>query len=331
MVIAWTQFLVCAAAIALAGYRLARYGDIIAEKTRVTATWIGIIMIATVTSLPELVTGISSVTVADVPDIAVGDVMGSCVFNLALVAMIDFVDRETPIYMRASHGHILSASFSVVLIGVAVSSLLTRDVQPSIAHVGISSLAIVALYLVAMRSIFVQERRMSVEVASDVRYDDVSLREAILGYTVSGSIVIVAGTLMPFTAKELARVMDWGQSFVGTLLVAAATSLPEVAATLGALRIGALDLAIGNLLGSNLFNILVLAIDDLAYLKGPLLGAVSDSHAVSGVSAIVMTGMALIGIHYRPRTRLFRIVGWVSLALVLVFVLNSLVTFLSGH
>jgi cation:H+ antiporter len=118
---------------------------------------------------------------------------------------------------------------------------------------------------------------------------------------------------------------------VGTLLVAGATSLPEAASTVGALKIRAIDLAIGGLLGSNLFNILILAIDDIAYLNGPLLANVSQTHALSGVSAIVMTGAAVVGLHYRPVTRVFRIAGWVSLALVLVYITNSLVLYLRGH
>jgi cation:H+ antiporter len=107
--------------------------------------------------------------------------------------------------------------------------------------------------------------------------------------------------------------------------------LPEAASTIGALRIGAVDLAIGNLLGSNLFNILALAIDDIAYLDGPLLAKVSQTHAVSGVSAMIMTGAAIVGLHYRPATRVFKTTGWISLALVLIYVLNTLVLYMRGH
>lgn len=79
--------------------------------------WIRLILVASVTSLPELVTGISSVTVAAAPNIAVGDVMGSCVFNLAILVVVDLLYREEPVYGRASQGHILSAGFGVILIG----------------------------------------------------------------------------------------------------------------------------------------------------------------------------------------------------------------------
>jgi cation:H+ antiporter len=329
---AWIQFLSCAGFIAISGFWLSRYGDVIAEKTGLGGTWTGVILVATATSLPELVTGLSSVTLASAPDIAVGDVLGSCVFNLALIAVLDFLYRETPIYSKASHGHILSAGFSIMLIGLVVFSLLSGEaLTPRLGHVGFYSPVIIALYLVAVRAIYVQERALCAGRPASGRYRNITLEHAVLRYAIASLVVVAAGVAMPFLAVRLANEMGWGQSFVGTLLVAGATSLPEAASTVGALKIRAIDLAIGGLLGSNLFNILILAIDDIAYLNGPLLANVSQTHALSGVSAIIMTGAAVVGLHYRPVTRVFRIAGWVSLALVLVYITNSLVLYLRGH
>ena len=125
--------------------------------------------------------------------------------------------------------------------------------------------------------------------------------------------------------------MGWHKTFVGTLFVAIATSLPELAVTVAALRIGALDMAIGNLLGSNLFNIVILALDDLFFLKGPLLAHVSSVHAVSALSALVMTGIVIVGLLYRPKTRVLGAVGWISLGLMTVYLLNSFVLYLYGE
>ena len=125
--------------------------------------------------------------------------------------------------------------------------------------------------------------------------------------------------------------MDWNRSFVGSLFVAMATTLPELAVTLSAPRLGALDMAIGNLLGSNLFNVTIIAVDDLFYRQGALLADVSLVHAVSTASAIVMTGLAMVGLFFRPRDRVLRAVGAVSLALVAVYLLNTYVIFLHGN
>ena len=84
----WIQFAACAAVICYAGAKLSYYGDIIAEKTGLGRTWIGVVLMASVTSLPELITGVSSVALADVPDIAAGDVLGSCMFNILIIALL---------------------------------------------------------------------------------------------------------------------------------------------------------------------------------------------------------------------------------------------------
>lgn len=135
---------------------------------------------------------------------------------------------------------------------------------------------------------------------------------------------------LPFIGKELAEIHGWHSSFVGTLFIATATSLPELVVTLAALRLDALDMAIGNLLGSNLFNVLILAIDDLFFLRGPLLSHVSEIHAVTALSALIMTGAVIVGLIYRPRTRLMKTVGWVSLSLLAVYILNVYILYHYG-
>ena len=122
--------------------------------------------------------------------------------------------------------------------------------------------------------------------------------------------------------------MGWEKSFVGTLFVAFATSLPELVTTLAALRIGALDMAIGNLLGSNLFNIVILTVDDLAFLTGPLLAHVSPIHGVSALSAVIMSAVTILGLRYRSKTRVLKTVGWTSLCLFLLYLLNTYVVYL---
>ncbi|MBZ0132774.1 MAG: hypothetical protein K8F53_09195 [Rhodocyclaceae bacterium] len=330
----WLKFLLCLVVIWLAGARLSRYGDIIAEKTGLGRNWVGLVLMATVTSLPELVTGISAVTVVGAPNIAIGDVLGSCVFNLAILVVVDFLYREESVYTRASRGHILAAGFCVVLIGFTGLSLIMAPLGADLAigHVGAYTPLFILLYLLAMRSVYQYQQREMAEFVEEsaARYEDVSLREAAIGYGVAALFIVAAGTWLPFVGEEIAQLMGWQQSFVGTLFVAAATSAPEIAVTVAAVRIGALDMAIANLLGSNLFDILIIAIDDIFYLPGPILAHVSPVHAVSAFSAVIMTGVAVIGLFYRPGAKLLRTVGWVSVFLLVLFLINSWVLFRYG-
>ncbi|MCF7967052.1 sodium:calcium antiporter [Methylobacter sp. Wu8] len=328
----FVEFTALALAIGVSGYFLSLYGDVIAEKTGWGGTWIGIALLATVTSLPELVTGISAVTYVNVPNIALGDVLGSCVFNLLLIVLLDFLHRGASVYTRISQGHILSAGFGVVLLGFVAFNLVLyqHGINLSFWHVGIYSPIIVLFYIFAMRTVFRYEKAQRQEVVEEIaeRYPKISLLKALTFFILVSVVVVLAGIRLPVTAEHLAEAMGWRRSFVGTVFVATATSLPEVAVTLSALRIGALDMAISDLLGSNLFDLVIIAVDDMAYLQGPLLASVSPVHLVTSQSAIMMTGIAVVGLLYRPQQRLFKTVGWVSLSMFIIYILNLSVLYL---
>ena len=331
----WLEFAACAVLIGLAGPELSRSGDIIADKTGLSGNWIGLILLGTVTSLPELVTGVSSVTAADVPGIAVGDVLGSCVFNLLILVAIDFLHRETSVYRRTHQGHILSAGFGVILIGFVGLNLLIagQGLSYAIGHIGVYTPIIIGLYLLAVRTVFVYERdhrEAFVEGAAE-RYPEISLKSATLRFAMASAAVVAAGIWLPFVGSDLANAMGWQTTFVGSLFVAGATSLPELVVTMAALRIGAVNMAVANLLGSNLFNILILAVDDIFYSKGPILSHVSPAHAFSAGSAVVMSGLVIVSLLYRPVKRLFRTAGWTSLGLFVLYLFNTYVIYLHGN
>lgn len=340
LTVVWLQFAACVAVIGTAGYHLASAGDQIARRTGLSGSWIGLALVATVTSLPELATGITSVTWADAPNVALGDALGSCVINLAFLVVVDFLVRDEPLYSRASATHTLAAAFGVIMLGfVGVAILLGQAASTSSVSAlssiqvsfGLTTPLLLMLYLVAVRAVFAYDRRHpDSHVSRDVTSDSQTLSNAILHFAAAACAVVGAGLWLPFLAIELASIMGWSRSFVGTLFVAFATSVPELAVTVSSLRLGALDLAIGNLLGSNLFNVAIIAIDDLFYVKGKLLAHVSPVHAMTAGSAVIMTGLAVVGLFYRPTNRLFRSVGWISLGLFSVYLLNTYVLYLHG-
>jgi cation:H+ antiporter len=331
----WLEFSLCLAVIGYAGTRLSIFGDVIADKTGLGGTWIGVVMLATVTSLPELVTGLISVTAADLPDIAVGDVLGACVINLCIFVLLDLLQRGKSVYHESSQGHILSASFGILMLGfVGFNVLLSHNGnQPTVGHVGIYTPILAVMYVVAMRTVFRYERThvaAFVDHAPDQR-PDLSLRQSLLRYSAAALAVVAAGIWLPFVGDHIAREMDWRHSFVGTVFIALATTIPEMVVSVAAMRIGALNMAVANLLGSNLFNMFILAIDDVFYTRGPLLARVSPVHGMSAFSAMMMTGLAIIGLFYRANNRVLHTVGWTSIVLFTVYLLNTYILFLYGH
>jgi cation:H+ antiporter len=327
--VAWAAFAICAAVIAKAGSALCHHADVLAEKLEIGRTGIGLILLAFITSSPELVTGMSSVILADAPDIAVGDIFGSCLFNLLLLVLIDVLYREESIFRRSGQGHALAAGFGVILLSISGFSILLSQggggERWSIGHIGLSTPVIAAVYLLSGRVLFVFERTEAAQSTAKPLYPDESLRGAIRGSAITGSLVALAGTGLPFAGEAVASAMEWEASFVGTVFVALATSLPEVTVVVTAVRMRAIELSMGDLLGSNLFNLFILALDDLAYIRGPLLAAASPVHATTVLTAVLMTGIAMVGLISRPERRLFRMISWISVSLAAVYLAYVLV------
>jgi len=326
MVLIWIEFILCSAVIVYCGTNLSRYGDVLAEKTGLGRAWIGLVLMASVTSLPELITGISSVALAHAPDIALGDVMGSCVFNLTIMALMDMFHGPQPIFSKADHGHILSAGFGVVLIGIASVSILAGGLVPTFGWVGLYTPAIIVIYVVGIRSVFLFEKKKILkfvdEMAEAIHYEDVTTTEAVAKYSVNALGIIGAAAWLPFIGDRLAAATGLGQTFFGSVFVAMTTSLPELVVSLAALRIGATDMAIANLFGSNLFNIFILAMDDIFYTKGPLFADVSSTHAVTGLMAVLMTGIAIVSLTFRIEKKTVLRLGWDAVALIIAYVVN---------
>jgi cation:H+ antiporter len=312
----WLQFLLVAGAITVSGAQLCRYGDVLAEKTGMGRTWLGLVVLAAITSLPEAATGVSAVFWVHAPDITVGDLLGSCVFNLLILAVVDLLHPPGPALTAADRGHVLAAAFGVVMLGVAVMGILAPPLPAghTLGFVSLSGVVLLVFYLVAMRSVFRYQRREREAYLAEheevLVYEAVSLRAALLKFGLNALVVVAAGIFMPRVAGDLAQLMGWHQSMVGTIFVAAATSLPELVVTLSALRLKAVDLAVGNLFGSNLVNLALLGVMALLFSPGPLLKAVSPRHAGTGVMAMVMTGIAAAELIYRPQKKALR---WLSL------------------
>ena len=326
----WLGFIACTSAIVYSGARLSRYGDIIAEKTGMGRTWIGVVLMASVTSLPELVTGISSVTYVDVPDIAVGDVLGSCAFNMLILAILDAIYKPMPICTKAHHGNVLSAGFGLLLLSIVALSISLAKYASPLGWIGLYSLLFVSIYLIAMRSVYFYEKRQIAafvrEIAAELKYKDIPTKDAVVHYAVNAVIVITAAVFLPGIGERIAEATGLGQTFVGNILIAFSTSLPEVVVSIAAVKMGSIDLAIGNLFGSNIFNIFILAIDDFFFLKGPILSFANPSHIISALSALAMTAIAVIGLTYRAEKK-WLFLAWDSIAIIMVYITNVMLLY----
>lgn len=125
-------------------------------------------------------------------------------------------------------------------------------------------------------------------------------------FVAAAAVVLVTAPVIAVAAREIARNAGVAETTVGAGLLAVTTSLPELVASLAAVRIGAHDLAVGNLFGSNAANMAVLAVADVAYLDGPLLAAVAPVQLVAAAAAILLMALATAAIVAGSETRIGR-------------------------
>lgn len=332
----WAAFVGIVGVIGAAGYRMCTAADDIAEISGLSRAWVGLLLLSIATSFPELVTGMSAIVLFDAPNLAIGDALGSCAFNLVILVALELFVRGDSLYARAAVGHTVSAAFGVILAGFVAFSLLVAPALPAvrIGHVGLYTPVILITYLVALYTMFHFERREIAARGHQPLIPGVKerpLSAAIRRYAIAAVFVVAAGAALPRVATAIAEQMGWSNTFVGTIFVAFATSVPEAAVSVTAMAIGSIDMAIANLLGSNLFDAAIVALDDLVYTRGPILSAVSPSHAVTAISAAIMSAVVIAGFTYRPTGRLLRWFSWVGVTLFSIYLLNAVVQFLLGE
>jgi cation:H+ antiporter len=311
MLFALTEFAVCAAIIVVAGTFLTRYADALADLTGFGRLLVGSILLAGATSLPELTVDVSAVRLG-LADMAVGDLMGSSLFNLLILAVIDTLHHSRGrLLSRASAAHALSATVSITLTALAAMGILLgrRFQNSTLLGIDAASLAILVVYMLGVRLVYYDQRTAaaaSTGPAHDVMMPagkKMTLGRATAGFAIAAVTILVAGPFMAEAAGKLADLSGLGGTFVGTTLVALSTSLPELVASLAAVRMGAFDLAVGNVFGSNAFNMVLLIPLDAVYRQGSLMAAVSPNHAVTCLATIVVTGVAVAGQLYQVERR----------------------------
>ncbi len=188
----WVQFGACVLIVLFAGIKTSEYADIIAEKTGLGRLWVGTLILGIVTSMPELVTSVNSVTILHHPNLGLGALIGSCIFNLCIIAIIDIKYKDKSVLSIASHRHISSLVVAVILtivVGVGIL-LIERFTFLRFGYTSLPGIAVLLIYLAAFWRIS-KQRRDTPPDASLLRYEHTSGRFIWLKLA-TASLVILA-------------------------------------------------------------------------------------------------------------------------------------------
>jgi cation:H+ antiporter len=322
----WLQFVLSAALIVVAAHYLAKSGDIIAARTRLGGMFVGILLLAGATSLPELLTSISSVQLGQ-PDLAAGNLLGSNAFNMLMLAVLDLLHRSQRILRSAAKRHALTGSLAVLMIGL-VLYFIVADIEIKIGWVGLDALVILVTYIAAVRLIATDSQIEQVHEL-ETPEDTPRLWVGLAGFAATAGALLVITPYLVEASAEIAVLTGLGATFIGTTLLALVTSLPEVVTTVAAIRLGAHDMAIGNLFGSNMFNMAALGLTDLFYTQGRLIGVIDPAFVLIGTFGLLMTVVGLIGNVARLERRLL-FIEIDSLVLILLYLAGMFLLYQRG-
>ena len=295
LIIAVPSFLASAVVVVLAGIALAKYGDDLAVLTGWGALWVGTILVSVATSLPELVTNISSVVFVDppAPGLALGNVYGADMINIFTISLVAIAIGIGNIFGNQTKD---TQTLIVVAIGIGIISVIFGALGDwGLGPTSVGALVIAASYFLGMKLVY-DAGSDKVEEESDVDTSWANQRPAWIGFGLAGLAVLAAAPVLALSADGIAEATGLGRSFIGVLLVSIVTTLPEASVTVAAALRKSYALVIGNIYGSCAFNLFVIPIAGFFYTGGPILQEMDNSHFVAAGSAIALmtTGFLIV-------------------------------------
>ncbi len=303
----WITFILAALAVLISGRRLTKAADQLAEVTGMSRGFIGVILLGFVTSLPELVSTISATLFCNAPNLGLGNIFGSNAANLAILAFLDlaFVRQVKQERHNLNEENHLTAYLSLIIISLALMGLASRGFW-HIFHVDIFSLSIAAAYIIGLQKLHSFQHSDSPvdDPSNDSDIPDKAVPPKLKrSLSINAGIIVVASMTLAASAEHIATITGWGTTFVGNSLLAVATSLPEIVVTFSAVRIGSFAMAAGNIFGSNIFNIAILAVADLFFFRSSLFATASQNQSLIASIGLLMTGLYLFAGRYASEKR----------------------------
>lgn len=311
-------FAVAALGVWFAGGRLAHYADAIAERKKIGHAFMGLVFVAAVTSLPEMVTTFYG-AYAGQAELVLGNMFGGITMQTAILAVADlsFAGMALTAYPRGP-ASALEATLLIALLALLLGLHAVGEFMLPIG-VGLGTLLLGVAYIAIVMVLREYDKNevwtpvgccdpvapQITEMPPEKELGQASFPALVRCFILLAVAILICGLALTASAAAIAEQTGVGSSFIGITLLAAATSLPEVSTTIAAVRIGAYSMAISNIFGSNLLMVALVLPADLVYVGGPILGAIDQATAFALVSGVLVTSIYLAGLLIRSRKTIF--------------------------
>ncbi len=319
-------FLAAGAVVWVAGTRLTRFVDVIAERTHMGRAFAGMLLLGVITSLPEVANCITAASIGS-PGLAVNNLLGSAAINVLLLAVVDaFVGREAITGVVAKPSTMMMAALNMLVLAAVAMSIVVGDVL--FLGVGVSAALLCALSIGAFWIASGYPERAPWTIRRDVRKqgrasadeddDKESTRSLVWKTIIAGAVIFFAGYALSQTGDAIAELTGIGTGMVGFALIGTSTSMPELSTVYTAIRMRQYELAFGQVLGTNFVNLSLILMTDVFFTGGPVINELGPFEIVSALLGLILIGVFLVGLLERRDPKLLKM-GYDSLAVMVLF------------
>ncbi|MFC1548542.1 sodium:calcium antiporter [Candidatus Omnitrophota bacterium] len=298
----WLEFLLCGSLLTFFAYCLCKEGVILSEKTKIEKGVIGMIFLAIATSFPEIVTAATAVSSLGRIGLGYGDIAGSVMINLMILLAIDYYQGKGRILRRVSKVNRVTGALVFILAAFILGAILIRRAgidMPVIGRVGMESIIIIFFYVAALNFIRDQGAPPEHEVYAKAKVPFWEIWGKFVSFLL---IVMFLGMWMAKIGENIVIETGLSQTFTGTLFLGFATSLPEIIVSFAALKASSIEMAVGNILGSNLFDLSIIPFLDLL-TERPILGVLSAGQSIATVFVVLLCAIAVAGLFIKKDTK----------------------------
>ena len=253
------EYFIVATIVVFAAVKASHYIDLIDRTTKLSGAFLGGVLLSAVTSLPEFFTSLSATLFLDKPALCIGNILGSDLFNIAMLSVLVLLAMRSFRRAQIGRGNIIVALYMVLIYGIMLLNYFgILDVE--LMTINVITFLFVGIYALAVRHLAGE----SSEECDECSEDEVklSLRQIVTRFAITAVVIVVMSVVLTYITDDIATKYNLGVGLAGAIFLGVATSLPEVASTIALVRMRNYDIAVGNIVGSNLFNFLVLCTAD---------------------------------------------------------------------
>jgi cation:H+ antiporter len=294
MVIHLLQYGLLAFIVIFATSRLSYYIDELDKKTHISGALIGGVLLATVTSMPEFITSITSTVSLNQPGLAFGNVFGSNIFNIVILAIADLIFLKHMFFNKVKTQRKTNAFVILMYIIFSIPMVLRQFTSidydtftiSAVLTFNIVSLIIVLVYFLSIKAMNEDETEQSEEV-SKLSYKRIGLM-----FLLWSLVVVLSSYFVTVVVDQLRIDMNMGASFAGAIFLGVATSLPELTAVITLTKLKNYEAALGNIVGSNIFNLTIISVVDIINVKEDIFNSLLKGNPTGeNISLLLILGL----------------------------------------